>query len=105
MTLDERIEIQSPVRTAEADGSFVTSWEHFESAWAKVEPLQWRESEFSGQTQAIAEHRVTIRFLDGVVEGQRIIRDNGMPFEVLRVAPTGTRRSWLQLLIKKDVRQ
>lgn len=71
--LRHRVTIQE--RTVEKDdvGQAIETWDTFDTVWASVEPLRGREYFAAAQANAQVTHKVTIRYLDGVLPTMRVL--------------------------------
>ena len=73
--LTERVVLQSPVGADDGQGGRAISWQDSATIWAKVEPLGngTRAGANSGQREASAAYRITIRTREGVDATMRLL--------------------------------
>ena len=71
--LNSSIIIQSRGDTKDSLGGRITVWSTFASPWAKIKPTSGYESRQAGKVQASITHKVTIRYLFGVLPKMRIL--------------------------------
>lgn len=75
-TLRERVTIQQESRAADGGGGAALTWAAITGGTdiaARVEPLSGRESLHAMAMEAQVSHRVTIRYLAGIVAGMRVL--------------------------------
>jgi len=72
-TLWARVEIRKPTSTPNELGEPVLSWSTFATVSANVAPLSSREAVQYGEVLGIMTHKVTIRYLPGLLSSMRVI--------------------------------
>ncbi len=100
--LRHRITIERPIETQAADGSIVTSWEAFTTAWASIEPLIGREYFAQQREQASVSHKIRMRHLPGIAHKMRIAWGTRI-FEIESVLNAGERNRELVLMVSEAV--
>lgn len=70
--LRHRIVIEQPTKTRDPYGAEVETWTPFATVWAAVEPLRGREFFAAQQVNAEVTHRVTLRYIPGVIRAMRV---------------------------------
>lgn len=69
--------LERPTTTQNSLGEHVTTWATWRECWAAVEQLSGSESARADQLSAIATHLVTIRYVAGLTEKDRVrLRDD-----------------------------
>ncbi|WP_159913035.1 phage head closure protein [Pantoea sp. 18069] len=68
VTLQRNVPTQDP-----QTGAMLDHWVDFARIWASVEPLSVRDFIAAHASQSAVGHRVTIRFLQGVQPGMRVL--------------------------------
>lgn len=71
--LDQRVTLQEPTNTRDAQGSVSTTWADVATVWAAVEDLAGREYFAAAETQAEVSSRIIIRTRDGVAPTMRAV--------------------------------
>ena len=72
-SMNERVTIQSPGTTQDANGEPVAGWTDFATVWAGVVDITGREYVAAGATQASAQTKITIRYMPGIVPAMQVI--------------------------------
>lgn len=102
--LDQRIELQKEIRTADGQGGFTKEWQTQDEVWALVRPLRGNERLHSDRTQAEGGYLVVIRYRTDVDESWRVKwlgRNKVMNITFARDA--GTRSAYLPLECTRGV--
>ena len=68
----ERVTIQAPSESRNMTGEATLSWENVGEVWASVDGLSSREVLQAMQANAIASHKVRMRFFPGISHEHRI---------------------------------
>jgi len=71
--LKHRITIQSKGVARDSFGSEVVTWITEKTVWASIEPIAGREFFLAHQMQANVDHRIRIRYYDGIRVDWRIL--------------------------------
>lgn len=71
-TMNRRIVIEQLSTTADGQGGTSETWTTFATVWAKIEARSRFQRFFSDQIQPVGDHKITIRWLDGLNEKMRI---------------------------------
>lgn len=71
--LRHRVELQSPLRTRDADGGVATTWQSRGQAWAAIEPLSAREFIAGQALTSDVDTRITIRYRPDVAADWRVV--------------------------------
>ena len=72
-TLWARVTIEQPTSTPNELGEPVLSWSTFATVSANVAPLSSREAVQYGEVLGVMTHKVTIRYLPGLLSSMRVI--------------------------------
>ena len=94
--LRERITIQSLSRTADGQCGFTESWSDFAEVWAEIKPASAMERIFGQRVESNVTHKITIRWLDGVISEMRI-NYQGRLFQIHGVRRIDEQR-WFMIL-------
>ena len=103
--LRRRLTIEAANPTDDGHGGQSDPWASpvtVATVWARIEPLRGREALEAGRLEARHSHRVTIRYRDDVVAGQRA-RIGARIFNIRSVANRGDRDRWLELICVEGV--
>lgn len=98
--LDKRIMIQRPVRESETQE--IESYEDWMERWARIEPLNMRETFYSRQVQALATHRITIRYVKDLSPTMRCVyveHGNRRTFEIESIRDPNELHEELELMV------
>jgi len=71
--MNERVTIQAPGTTQDANGEPVAGWTDVATVWAGVVDITGREYVAAGATQASAQTKITIRYMPGIVPAMRVV--------------------------------
>ena len=71
--LDNRITLETPVRTADSYGGATLTWSEIASVWARIEALSSRETTPREMRTHEIRYRITIRYRDDVTTDMRIL--------------------------------
>ena len=69
----ERITVESPEEARNTLGEATLSWATYAIVWASVDGLSSREMLQAQQANAVASHKVRIRFLQGLSHTHRLV--------------------------------
>lgn len=99
--LHDLITIQNATESRDAFGAVIQIWMDYTQVWANVAPMRYTtglEAVVStlGREQVTPAYTITIRFLSGVNEQQRILWD-GKELDIRRVIDPSGRREWLEM--------
>lgn len=72
-SMRERITIEAPTESRSPLGEATLSWATFATVWASVDGLSSREMLQAQQANAIASHKIRIRFLPGLLHTHRVV--------------------------------
>lgn len=100
--LRSRITIERPTETQAGDGSIITGWEAFATAWASVEPLVGREYFAQEREQATVSHKIRMRHLPGITHKMRVAWGSKL-FEIESVLNVGERNREIVLMCSESV--
>ena len=81
VTLQRNVPTQDP-----KTGAMLDHWIDFVQVWAAVEPVSVRDFMAANAVQSAVSHRVSIRHLQGVKAGMRVLHDAAV-YRVLGVLP------------------
>lgn len=98
--LRHRITLQRPAGGDKSDPNGATEWEDWCTVNASVLPLRGRELWEAQAAQSTIDHRVILRWREGVKRSMRI-RLGSRIFEVLYIIDQGERHEWLQLMCRE----
>lgn len=71
--LDQRVTLQAKTLARASGGASTATWSSGTQVWAKVRPLGGRERQQGDREEASSNYEVTIRYRDGIKEGDRIL--------------------------------
>lgn len=101
--LRHRITLQKRGETRGPDGEVIVGWVDFAAGVpASVIPLSGREFVSAGELQGEVQARVTIRWMDGVLDTMRILFD-GELYAIKAVLPDPTARRHITLMVSEGV--
>lgn len=101
--LRHRITLQQRGETRGPDGEVITGWVDFAAnVPASVIPLSGREFISAGELQGEVQGRVTIRWMDGVLDTMRMLFD-GKVYAIKAVLPDPTARRHLTIMVSGGV--
>lgn len=87
-----RLDLQTPVATADGQGGADIDWQVAATVWARIEPATFAFDETAGQMRGELTHRIWIRARDGVAEGMRFVK-GARVFTIRAIRdPDGTNR-------------
>jgi len=92
--LRHRVTIQRVTETRGTDGSVVQAWSTFANARAEIVPLSGSEDYVAQGLSASVVHRITTRYVTGVVPKMRIVWGD-RTFEINSVRNIDERGRWL----------
>ena len=92
--LRHRVELQSPIETADTGGSATTTWQTIATVWASVVPTRGTETIIADGEVGRTFYDVTIRHRSDIGTDHRIAHDNRHLQVLPAFDPDGTRR-WL----------
>lgn len=98
----QRITIQKESRGGDSGGGFEENWTDVATRWAGVRPVTGRERETGMQLEAQVTHIVTMRYLDGLNPGMRILL-KGRALNIRRVLNLEERNRWMELQCEEGV--
>jgi len=96
------VTIQTPTVTV-TNGDPATTWATFSQVWAKVEPLSTGEQQRAAMVEAQLSHRITIRYLSGVLPTMRILWGTRIFYLVGPPRNVEERNEMLELVCKEAV--
>lgn len=67
------VQLQSRTGTKNSMGETEESWSTFASAWVGIEALSGQEQVVAGQNRSTVTHKVTMRWISGVVPTMRAV--------------------------------
>lgn len=70
-----KITVQEPIRDADGQGGWTTTWTMYVQAWAKIVPLKAQQILFAQQLQHQISHKITCRYFVGLRAEMRILFD------------------------------
>ena len=97
-----RITIEAPVESQGSDGSILTAWETFATAWASIEPLIGREYFAQEREQAVVRRKIWMRHLPGITHRMRVACGSRI-FEMESVLNVGERNREIVLMCTETV--
>lgn len=100
--LRHRVTIQQMQDTQNEYGEPVKEWVDVVTVWASIEGLRGREYFEAQQTMAQADHRIKIRYMDGIKPTMRIVYGTRI-FSIQSVLDPDGRRRELHLICKEQV--
>ena len=93
--LRRRLTLEEAVRTDDAAGGAVLSWQLRDVMWAAVVPRVGAEGDRADATAAVVSHDIWLRHHTGVRPAMRF-RDGARLFEILSVLEVDGARRWLK---------
>lgn len=69
----KRLVLQSLTETRDADGGVVTAWALLASVYAGIEPLTQNEKKQGTRTEAMATHKIMMRYRSGLTPSMRFL--------------------------------
>lgn len=99
--LRNRITINTGATTPDAYGENLPAPTVFATVWAKVTQLSGRELYYAQQQQALATHKVTMRYYAGVTETMSIAWQGGRTLNIVAVNDIDGRHRELELLCQE----
>jgi len=100
--LRHRIVIEEATETQDTFGEPDVAWSTLATVWASIVPLTGREAVSIQQINAAIDHKITIRYLAGVVPKMRVTFGE-RAFDIVSVANIDERNREMQLLVSEDV--
>jgi SPP1 family predicted phage head-tail adaptor len=94
--LRHQIILQQVTRTADGAGGYTQAWSDLKTVWASVRPRAGIKRSFAGKLEADTTHLISIRFLEGVTTGMRILF-GARVFQIHSVLNEDERGAWLHL--------
>jgi len=70
--LRHRIAIEQVAEIQDSDGSVIETWSAFADVQASIEPISGREYFAAQITQADVTHRISLRFIAGIITKMRV---------------------------------
>lgn len=101
--LDQRIAIQAKTLGASSVGDENITWVTHVERWAQVVPLRGREFAAAAQMQDSVDYRVTIRYLQSVERGMRVVW-NGLLLDIVAVIDVNGQHDSMELMCLSGVR-
>lgn len=98
--LRHKITIQRATETQSAAGALSTTWATFATVWSEIEPITGREFFAQKIIQGEITHKITIRYLSGVVPKMRIIYGS-RTFDIEQVMNVRERNKEMALMCKE----
>jgi SPP1 family predicted phage head-tail adaptor len=99
--LRHRIAIEKVAETQDSDGSVIETWSTFANAQASIEPISGREYFAAQTTQADVTHRISLRFIAGVIPKMRV-KYGSRIFGILSAINVNERNRELQLMCRES---
>jgi SPP1 family predicted phage head-tail adaptor len=90
------VTVQQPSQTRNEVGETSLTWSDYATVWADVRSLGGREAQRYAETIGLSTHKVTIRYLDGLISSMRVIYDS-RTLEIGQI--NELERRWTQELI------
>lgn len=100
--LRHRIDIQSVSLAADTIGGSVETWATITggAVWARVKPLEGRESSQADQTMRLVTHSVTIRYLSTVTTAMRV-KFGARIMRIVGIVNQDERNEWSKLMCEE----
>jgi SPP1 family predicted phage head-tail adaptor len=95
--LKKRIELQSPVNTADGMGGITLSWTSEAYVWAAVWPVSANETIAAGGNPMTISHRIRIRYRSDITNAWRIVYA-GTYYNIVSIIDPNMRHWALDLL-------
>jgi SPP1 family predicted phage head-tail adaptor len=99
--LRHRITIERVTETRDTDGSVIETWSTYVTVQASIEPISGREYFAAQSTQADATHRISLRYLSGIVPKMRV-KFGSRIFDILSIINVDERNRELQLMCRES---
>lgn len=100
--LRHRIKFQTLGLTSDGQGGSVEAWTDFAEVWAEVKPSSGRERIYAQRVEDIYDHKISIRYLEGINTTMRILFDNRI-FQIKAIQKDIESRFWMTLLTEEKV--
>ena len=98
----DRVKVQNFVKTRDASGGIIRTWQTVVTRWGKIDPLQGDEKEFGDTIESRATHKVSLRFYDGLDTNQRLLFGT-REFNIVEIIDPGNRHRQTVLKVREDV--
>ena len=95
------ITIEQVAETQDSDGSVIETWSAFADVQASIEPISGREYFAAQTTQADVTHRISLRFIAGVIPKMRV-KYGSRIFGILSAINVNERNRELQLMCRES---
>ena len=100
--LRHRIAIEQVAEIQDSDGSVIETWSAFADVQASIEPISGREYFAAQITQADVTHRISLRFIAGIITKMRV-KHGSRIFDILSVINVNERNRELQLMCRESI--
>ena len=80
--LRHRVTFQEPIETLNEVGETITTWRDYKTVWAEVKPIRGDEFWASRQVNAEVTHRVSVRYMECLLDTKMQIRFKGRYFSI-----------------------
>ena len=95
-----RIKFQSLSLVSDGQGGSTESWVDFAEVWADVKPISGRERLFAQRIEDIQDHKIIIRYLDGITTTMRIVFNNRI-FQIKDITNDVESKFWMSILTQE----
>lgn len=99
--LRQSMTLEAPSETADGMGGFVVTWNEIAFVWAHITTASHRIEDFAARQLIEATHTVTIRFRQGVGDGQRF-NAGGRYYRILTVEDLDGTRRYLACKVREE---
>lgn len=94
--------IQRATEAINEVGEAVKSWATFASVWGAIEPQAVREYNRGQQVTGEVTHKITIRYLEGITQKDRVTC-GARTFHIVGISDKDERHAEMALLVKETV--
>jgi SPP1 family predicted phage head-tail adaptor len=97
------VRIEVPVAVKQANGSMLTTWQHYISLWAKIETLRGNDKLSSAASWPKADQRISMRYVAGILPTMRVFFNDKI-YSILNVNNVDERNRDLILTTETGVK-
>lgn len=101
--LNNRVEIQAKVKTADASGATVIEWRPLMKLWADVRHTSGAETIKGDMQVGIVKASIRVRWNPKITEDMRVVLKSGDIYDIKSVLPDMRRREFVDLVCEKAV--
>jgi SPP1 family predicted phage head-tail adaptor len=102
--LRHRVRLEREVKTPDAMGGYLRSWQKIAELWAEIIPVRGKEMMNADRMQSSVTHRVTLRFRSDIQAEDRLVEDD-ITYTIKFLHPVAQNRKLLELWVEQGVAQ